>query len=60
LLFIRINVNNETNNATVKEKDEIDIPVIYNVFSKRKANLNKLGIDIHNGSWVFTVVNQMS
>jgi len=50
LLFIGININNETNNATVKERDKIDIPVIYNVFSERKAKLNKLGINICDGS----------
>jgi len=34
LLFVRINVNDKTNNAVVKERNEIDISVIYNILSE--------------------------
>ena len=60
MLYIRININNETNNAVVKERDKINISVIYNIFPERKVKLNKLDIDIHDNSWMFVVVYQMS
>ena len=34
LLFVGINVNDKTNNAVVKERNEIDISVIYNILSE--------------------------
>ena len=59
MLFIRINVNNETNNTVVKERDKVDISVIYNIFPERKVKLNELGINIYDDSWIFVVVYQM-
>jgi len=34
MLFIRINVNDETSNIITKERDKVNVSVIYNVFPK--------------------------
>ena len=60
LMLIWININNEENNAVVKEQNEINIPMIYNVFSKRKTKLSKLNINIYDYSWMFIITSWMS
>lgn len=60
MLFIRINVNDETSNIITKERDKVNVSVIYNVFPKWKLKLDELDIGICYDSWVFIIVNQIS
>jgi len=59
-LFIRIHANNEENNVIVKKQNEIDISMIHNVLSERKAKLDESNIDVYYDFWIFIVMNQIS
>ena len=44
-MFIRININYKADNVIVKKRNEINIPIIYNILLKRRLKLNKSNID---------------
>jgi len=57
LLIIRIYVDYKIDNATIKEINEIDISVIYNILSKRKTQLRELNIDVCDNSHVIILIS---
>lgn len=59
-MFIRVNVDDEINNTAIKERNEIIISMIYDVFAERKVKLRESDIDICYDFWVFIIINWMS
>jgi len=55
-MLIWIDVDNKENTAVVKEWNEVNIPIIYNIFSEWEVKLSKLNIDIHDNSWMFIIM----
>jgi len=56
LMLIWIDVDNKEITAVVKEWNEVNIPIIYNIFSEWEVKLSKLNIDIHDNSWMFIIM----
>lgn len=56
-MFIRVNVDDEINNTAIKERNEIIISMIYDVFAERKVKLRESDIDICYDFWVFIIIN---
>ena len=56
LIFIWVDVNNKENNTVVKEWNEVNIPMVYDIFSKWEIQLGNLSINISNYSWMFIII----
>ena len=57
MLIIWINVDNETNNTTIKEGNKIDIPIVNKILFKKQDDSC---IDMGENSWIFVTINQLS
>jgi len=53
---MRIDIQNIMTNVVIGKRNEIDIPVIENIFAKKKAKGRELNVDISDNSWKIITV----
>ena len=53
---IRIDIQNIMTNVIIGKRNEIDIPMIENIFAKKKSKGRESNIDISDNSWKIIAV----